>query len=622
MLQDIRANSQGTIAKIIIGLIVVSFSIFGIESLLFGGGSSGVAEVNGEEITPYDLQQELSVQQRQLLSLLGEDADPALLDQNQLSQQALEVLIQREIVSQASSELGLTTSEQVLGEIIASMEQFQIEGQFSRDMFQSALATAGFTPALFQERMSEDMRIGQLRAGLAGSDFSTQAELELAAGISYEGRDVRYITLPLVDFIAAADVTPEDIQAYYDANQDRFMSDEELTVEYLQISLDRYREPVAEERVREEFELVRDDYEVTTEARVSHILFEGDSNSREARASEVLRALEAGGEFADLAAENSDDIGSASAGGDLGFTAGDTFPEEMETAIAGLAVGERSGLVETDAGTHILLVTERRDGSSVTFAEVAAELEEQIQVRDASDALLRDVETLRDLAFNAADLRDPAEALELEPITIDGVTRSPGEGVLSYPQVISALFSEDVLESGHNSEVLELGPQLFAVLRVAERRPPAPEPLDIVRVEIESQLRDEAAVAAAREEAQTLLATVESGTSVEDAANEAGFSWQVELGARRDSGRLPGVVRERLFTLQAPSSGEVRRDIVSTDPDATYIIEFTRVTPGSLTAASAQDQLALRNRLAGEAGGVLQQQYERSLRDKAEVVVY
>ncbi len=57
MLQDIRANAQGTIAKIIIGLIVISFSIFGIESLLFSGGSSGVAEVNGEEISPFALQQ-------------------------------------------------------------------------------------------------------------------------------------------------------------------------------------------------------------------------------------------------------------------------------------------------------------------------------------------------------------------------------------------------------------------------------------------------------------------------------------------------------------------------------------------------------------------------------------
>ena len=122
MLQDIRANSQGTIAKIIIWLIVISFSIFGIESLLFSGGSGGAAEVNGEEITAFALQQEISVQQRQLLSVLGPDADPALLDDDRLAQQALEALVSREILRQEADDMGLTASDAVLGEIIGSME--------------------------------------------------------------------------------------------------------------------------------------------------------------------------------------------------------------------------------------------------------------------------------------------------------------------------------------------------------------------------------------------------------------------------------------------------------------------------------------------------------------------
>ena len=127
MLQDIRANAQGTVAKVIIGLIVISFSIFGIESLLFSGGSNGVAEVNGEEISPFALQQELSVQQRRLLSMLGDDADPALLDQSLLTQQALETLIQREIIKQAAKDMGLSTSDQAIGDIVGSMQQFQID---------------------------------------------------------------------------------------------------------------------------------------------------------------------------------------------------------------------------------------------------------------------------------------------------------------------------------------------------------------------------------------------------------------------------------------------------------------------------------------------------------------
>jgi peptidyl-prolyl cis-trans isomerase D len=622
MLQDIRANSQGTIAKIIIGLIVISFSIFGIESLLFSGGGNAVAEVNGEEISPFALQQELSVQQRQLLAMLGDNADPALLDQERLSQQALDNLIQREIVMQASSSLELTAPDRAIADIIGSMEQFKIDGQFSRDMFQSALASAGFTPALFRDRLAGDIRIGQLRAGIAGSDFTTPAELALAASIAMEGRDVRYIEVPLIDFLATSEVSEDEIVAFYGGNADRFQSEEELVLDYIELTLDDYREPVDEARLREEFELTRDEYELATESRVSHILFEGDADERRERAAEAQAALSSGMAFAEAAREYSDDVGSAAAGGDLGYTSGDTFPGAMEEAIAALGVGEQSGPVETDAGTHLLLVTDRREGSEVSFLDVAGEIEESLQRADASAALLRDVERLRDLAFNAADLADPASALGVEVSRSDAVTRTQSEGVFADPRLLRAAFSEDVLDAGHNSEVLELSPERFLALRVAERNPPAPRPLADVREEIRRELRESAARKAASAKAEALLAALEDGASVESQANESGLEWQVELGARRDSPRLPPLVRERVFAMAEPEEGAASRAIVSDGGDTTYVVELARVTPGDLAALPDQERSRLRQRLAGEAGGLVQQQYEAALRAAADVVIY
>lgn len=622
MLQDIRANAQGTAAKVIIGLIVISFSIFGIESLLFSGGSNGVAEVNGEEISPFALQQELSVQQRRLLSILGDDADPALLDQAQLTQQALETLIQREIIKQAAKDMGLNTSDQAIADIVGSMQQFQIDGQFSPDLFQGALASAGFTPALFRERLAEDIEIGQLRAGIAGSDFSTEAELQLASSIALEGRDVRYISLPLLDFIDSVELTDEAVEAFYDENTERFQSEESVIVEYLELGLDAYRNEVDEERLREEFELVRDEFELATEARVSHILVEGSDDDRATRIAQARAALSEGMSFADAAAAFSDDIGSAQDGGDLGYTAGDTFPEAMEEAIAALAVGEQSGVVETEAGTHILLVTDRREGSSVSFEDVAAELRDRIQSRDAAADLLVDVERLRDIAFNAADLDGPAESLGLEVQTSEPISRTQREGLFSRPAVLQAAFSEDVLEAGHNSEVIELSPEQFVLLRVAERRPSALKPLTEVRSAIEVELRERLAKEAAAAQAMDLMAALNDGSTVEDAANAAGLQWQVELGARRDSRSLPAVVRERLFAMSAPAEGGSTREIVDADPDATYLVELARVSSGNPDDLPTQEREVLRQRIAGETGGTLQQQFESSLRERAEIVVY
>ena len=624
MLQDIRANAQGTIAKVIIGLIVISFSIFGIESLLFSGGASGVAEVNGEEISPFALQQELSVQQRQLLSILGDQADPALLDQALMSQQALDSLVQRTLLRQAAQDLDLAASDTVLSEIIGSMEQFQIEGQFSRDLFQSSLATSGFTPALFRDRLTEDIQVTQLRAGLAGSDFSTDQELGVAARIALEGRDVRYATLPLAQYLADVEIAEAAVEAFYDANRDRYQSPESLNIDYVELRLDDYREPVTEERLVEEFDLVRDEFEVPTETRVSHILFEDDGDTR---AVEVLAALDEGLSFADAASEYSDDVGSAGEGGDLGYTDGTAFPEAMEAAIVELAVGERSAPVETEAGTHLILVTDRRDGIAVTLDAVRAELEDRIQRAEARDDLLLDVERLRDLAFNAVDLEEPAAELELSVRRASGVSREAPGDLLSDPRLLDAAFSEDVLEAGNNSDVIELDPDYFVALRVAERIPPAPLPLEEVYEDIERELRAAAARDAVAAAASELMAALESGSTMEDAASAANVEWQVELGAQRNSPVLPAPVRERLFTLQAPEGDEVTLATVGntaelTEGDALYVVEFVRITEADVDTLLETERKQLSDRVAGEAAGVLQRQFETALRERSEVVIY
>lgn len=622
MLQDIRASIQGAVAKIIIGLIVISFSIFGIESLLFSGGASAVAEVNGEEISPFALQQELSVQQRQLLAMMGDDADPALLDQARMNQRALEALIQREILRQAAGDLSLTVPDATIGDIIGSMDEFQLDGRFSRDMFRSALAGSGFTPALFRDRLAQDVQIAQLRSGIAGSDFGTRKELTLAARIALEGRDVRYITLPLADYRDDASVSDAEVQAHYDANGEAFQSEESLAIDYLELRLDDYRKPVQEARLREEFELVRGEYEQAAEARVSHILLEGDEPARQARLAEVQAALAEGLAFDAAAAEFSDDVGSAQSGGDLGYTAGDTFPPAMEEAISALAPGQRSGPVETEAGTHLILVTDRREGSEASFDSVAAQLQDRIQRREASAALLRDVELLRDLAFNAADLSEPAAELDTEVSRANSVTRGQAEGLFAAPSLLSAAFSEDVLEAGHNSDVIELDPEHFVVLRVAQRRPPEPLDLDDVREQIVQLLRDQAAQQLAAQQAQNLLLSLEAGTPVEDAANEAGLQWQVELGARRDSPRLPLAVRERLFELPAPAQDAPQRTIVDSDRYTYYVVEFVRLAEGTLDDAAEAELTRLRTRVSGENGGLFQQQFETALRSRADVEVF
>ncbi|HKK23092.1 MAG TPA: SurA N-terminal domain-containing protein [Pseudohaliea sp.] len=626
MLQNIRSNIQGTLAKIIIGLIVVSFALFGIESILLGGGNSGVAEVNGESITPYEVQQTVNLQRRQLLAMLGDDADPSLLDDDRLTSQAIQTLIERELLVQAASELGLTTSEQAIGSIVGDMEQFQVDGVFSPELFRSVLATAGFTPALFKESLREDLVTNQLRAGLAASDFATPAELSLQARITGERRDLRYLVIPVDRFDDGGTVEPEAITAWYDENPDSFRSPESVDVSFLELTRADFEEPVAEQALREEFELTRDSFEVPTEARVAHILLiQGEDEGDEAYAARVAAAAEAvaeGEDFATVAGRLSDDIGSASAGGDLGYTAGDTFPEPMEAAIGGLAVGEVSAPVETEAGTHLVKVTDRREGKAVSFEEVRDQLARRLREGAAQDELLAVVENLRDLAFNAENLNAPAERLGLTVERREAISRSGAEGLFADPRVQGALFSDEVLVERHNSEVIELEPSRFVVLHVDAHQLPERQPLERVSDQIAARIAEERSRAAVQGEGERLLTALEEGEKLDALANADDYEWQVELGAMRSANALPGPVGRRAFTLPPPTGEQPVRELVQAPSGDVYLVELTRATPGELETLPQDRRDRLRRSIAGEYGSILISAFEAGLRAEADIEVY
>lgn len=625
MLQNIRANSKGTLAKIIIGLIVISFSIFGIESLLVGGGSNAVAEINGEELSPSEVQQTVNLQKRRLLSMLGDNADPALLDDDRLAAQAIESLIERKLLVQAAEAQGLVVADSDIGAIIAAMEQFQIDGEFSAPLYQNTLASAGYTPALFQRSLREDLLLTQLRAGLSASEFATPTELGATATVTAEQRDIRYLALPLASFQERAVITDDEVKAYYEANQQAFMSPESVDISYIELTAEAFYQPVSEERLREEFELAKQDVQYQTESRVAHILLEQGSDETDAafaeRVETARRAVAEGTPFEEAAATYSDDVGSADFGGDLGFTAGDTFPEPMEDAIADLAPGQVSDPVETEAGIHLVKVLERRAGESIRFEDMRADLEQQIQAAEARRELLLAVEQLRDRVFNAENLRGPADAMDLEVETIDDVRRGNQDGVFGSQSLQSAIFSEDVLDLRHNSEVIEIDPDRFVVVHVEAYNEPEAQPLAQVRERITSRLAVERAREVSSEEARNIIARLESGETMEQVANDLGYDWQVELGATRSSGRLPQAVSQRGFEFPAPN-GEPLRDVARARDGDLYVVELARVRPGQLASLDAGQRSRLTDRVAGEYAGLVQRHFEKRLRDKADITVY
>ncbi len=625
MLQNIRQNVQGPAIKVVVWLIVISFSIFGIESILVGGGGSGVAEVNGEEVSPQELQQAVNTQKRRLISMMGDNFDPTLLDDEVITSQALNSLIGRKLLMQSAESMDLTVSSREIGSVIGGMEQFQIEGKFSPQMFSSVLSSAGYTPAYFKETLREDIALAQLRSGLAGSEFATPLELTLNAAVDAEQRDLRYLTIPLQTFIDQQEATEEQISAYYADHQDDFRTSESVELDYIELTPDLFRQPVEESAVLEAYQLAIENTQYKTENRVSHILFEArdgeDADALQQRVAAAQAKLAAGADFGEVAAEFSDDVGSAANGGDLGFSSGDAFPKEMEEAVASLAVDEVSAPVTTEAGTHLILVSERREGSAPELEELRPQLEEQLQLAQARSELLLAVENLKDLVFNAEDLSRPASELDLLVQRSEPVARDQAQGLFASPALLGAAFSEEVLEAGHNSDVIELGEDRFVVMHVHKHNLPQLKELAEVHDEIAAIIVERSAREMVAAEADRIVQELASGASMEQLATDTGYNWQVELGADRRNGAVPQDVLARAFEMPVPAQDQTLVDFIMAPSGDAQVISLTGVNPGKLEALEQTARMSLLRQVSGQYANLVDSEFQRGLRESADISV-
>jgi peptidyl-prolyl cis-trans isomerase D len=193
--------------------------------------------------------------------------------------------------------------------------------------------------------------------------------------------------------------------------------------------------------------------------------------------------------------------------------------------------------------------------------------------------------------------------------------------LFSNPSLIEAAFSEDVLNNGHNSDVIELAGNHFVVLRVRQHMESEVKPLDEVSEEISARIQDTAAREAVRAQAENIVSSLRGGASVEQLANEKDLEWQVELAADRRNGNLPPQVLARAFQLPAPTEGEALVDYVMSPAGDALVLKLTRVSPGQYESMADTEQRLLGQQVRAEYGSLLDNEYRGSLRADADISV-
>ncbi|MBD9461864.1 SurA N-terminal domain-containing protein [Pseudomonas sp. Pdm06] len=620
MLQNIRDNSQGWIAKTIIGVIVALMALTGFDAIFQATtNSNDAAKVNGENISQNELSQAVDMQRRQLMQQLGKDFDASLLDEKMLRDSALKGLIDRKLLLQGAHDAKFAFSEAALDQVILQTPEFQVDGKFSAERFDQVIRQLGYSRMQFRQMLAQEMLIGQLRAGLAGSGFVTDAQVLAFARLEKQTRD--FATLNIKADPASVKLTDDEVKAYYDQHAKEFMTPDQVVIDYLELKKASFFDQVSVKDEDLQAAYQKEIANLSEQRRAAHILIEVNDKVTEAQAKAKIEEIQArlakGESFEALAKEFSQDPGSANNGGDLGYAGPGVYDPEFEKALYALSKDQVSAPVRTDFGLHLIKLLGVEAPEVPTFASLKDKLTRELKTQQVEQRFVEATKQLEDASFEASDLAQPAQDLKLTVHTSAPFGREGGEGIAANRAVVTAAFSPEVLDEGANSTAIELDPETVVVLRAKEHRKPEQLPLEKVAGPIRAQLTKEHASAAAKTRADELIASLRDGKTALDKAVD-GQGWKPTEAATRNQEGIDPAVLQALFRMPKPESKDKPTFSSVTLPDGSLVV--VRLNGVNEAAAPTDEEKAeYRRYLASRVGQQDFAAYRKQLESQADI---
>lgn len=605
MLQTIRDKLTGWVALTIFGIIAFAFVFWGVAPLAIG--ATWAAKVNGIEIPAIEVRRAAQNQVAEYESRIQDDISPELLQQirnGTLNQFINNTLMRARVISD-----GYRVSDAMLIEYIRSLSYFQVGGEFSLDSYAAMLAAQGLSKTGFEADQRSQMEILQLQQGLFGSSFVTSHEMRRFLELQGEEREITLVTIKASAFEDLVSPTDEEITGYYNANAQRYLTDETADVEYLEVRVADFTGQVEfdEQGLHDYYETVADNYKTEEQRRARHILIavsdEDDNAAAEAKANAVLERARAGEDFSSLATEYSDDGGTAADGGDLGWSVRDDFVGLFADALFAMQENEISEPVRTRFGYHILRLDEIEPEDIRSFEDVRTEIESDYRAQLAEDAYYEAAQALGDQAFEAYDqLQSVAEFLDLELKSVSGFTRAGGGELGSDPRVVSAVFSTDVLSEGKNSQLLEVEDSRAISLRVSEYHPAEPRPLEEVREQIVTFMVTDQTRILARSAGAGIKSAIAAGADPRQLAQDNGATFTPARKVTRDTVNVARIVLEAVFSAPRPTTANSSVGGVSLATGDYTIFAISSVTPGHPASLTPAEWKRTEEQLANELG--------------------
>lgn len=622
-IQRMREQTEGWIAKIIVGLIIVVFALFGFGSITtFLAPVPKVATVNGLDVTQQEM--EVSVERNRRL-LLAQNVAQSEIDEDELRADTLASLINRKLITQYTDELGMNVSDAALDEEIVATEVFQVDGVFDAGQFQQVIASIGYNPVSYREEVRKDKLVRQLSNAVRNSAFVTDQTVERASELANQTRDIATLTVQVESLFDDIEVTDADIESYYEANRRSFMTDEMVDVAYVELKRSDLMDTVEvdENDLLAFFDDTRELYSTKEQRRFAHILIEpGEDEDEQAmiKVDQVYLRVTQGEDFGKLAEEFSDDPGSAQSGGDLGFSPPGTFVDEFEEAGYALAnPGDVSEPVRTEFGFHIIKLLEVEEAVVPAFEEVRAQVETEYRKMEAEELFVTRSTRLDELAFEEPDLVGVAEELDLEVKSTGPVPRDTTEGLLANDKVKEAVFSPDVMLDGNNSSIVEITPNHHVVVRLNSHSPASVQPLEDVREEVVQMYKQEEARSIAETRAKEMVAMLQDGDLTRYVADQYGLTWQVSSAVSRYQPDQNREVVRQAFSLPRPAKDDKSVGYTVLDSGDVVVISVTNVKNQPASQMKAQELAGFTRVLSSFNGNTDLQELQESLTQQSDI---
>lgn len=604
MLQAIRDRITGIVAIFVLGLLAVPFLFFGVESYMRSVPQDAVAVVGDDQISSSQFQTSFANYRAELRRQQGDAYDEIATNQPIMRREHLEGMIDQLLLRQHAGNLGLEVTDAALARIIGEIPAFQVDGRFDPELYRQLLRGTGRTPRSFERELRDDLMVSTVPQALSNSAMVTEAEIDQLLALQQESRRISFIEVAYDEFVEQVNVSDEDVQAFFEANIDNYMTTEQVSIAYVELDAADLTEglTLSEDELRNRYQAAQQRYMTPEARRAAHILIEvgAERDAEQARAfAEELRLRIAEGEdFAELAATYSDDPGSAREGGDLGWVEPEEMVAPFENALYALSdVGGVSEPVETTFGFHLIRLDEVRAPQGMSFEEARDEILAEYIERESEARFIEMSDRMVDVVFSDDSSLEPlARELGLEIQTTEAFSRQGGRGIAGNRRVVDAAFSDRVLLDGSVSDPIELDRNHMVAIMIEEHIPARPRALEEVAGGIRERLVRERASALAREHAEELMAAAGAqGDEMAAVAESAELALtELESVGRFDFQHGGDFVTE-LFRLPAPSQNASMHVLPKGRNFA--VVRLQAVMPGNPVEASEIERMMARQQL-------------------------